>query len=1068
MKYLLHFIKFYNISRDFSPVRIGIFIICLMLISQSMSAQIGNKNHYKTWVSAPQIYQNRVLVEDQFMSDSLTLVSLDFLSNPTLKDHEGQIYPIVEPDHHLNWYRVTGRDTLLNFSYKNQLESTAVAIDKVEYLLVPTQKQGHMPPVGLDHYKAYRIMNPTELIIPLVLQDQFDLRFGLPDAIASLTPAYFLTPAVKNGESDLYDSLTHYVAYQIPPRIIPPPPWEYLTTDQFGEHYLQIIQSIFLLVPTEKILPIPPQDTSKEHFQSWRVESQPFQAGVHVQDQFMTDNMALMSIEYLANPAQKVHNADTFKIKNPNNHLTWYRAEGRDTLLLINYVNQLESVNVVINKAEYLLVPTQKMPHAPPQNLDHYKAYRIFNPVPIQTTIFLRDQIDDLMGINQPIEFLVPVYFLTPAMKNFEQMYDTVTHYVAYDINPKKVFQYPYMTMDQFGDHSLTVLNNDLLMVPTKKLSVEPPPDSLLGSLCGIKCNDLNGNGFCDLGEPPLSNWTINLTKSGGGSTSVQTNLLGGYCFNNLYPGQYTISETLLPGWQQTGPQPPGTYTINLGVGQNITGLDFANIQIPHQDTLKNHYKVWRTEPSQYGQTVNVKDQFINEDVELISAEFLSNPSKKTHFQYIYDIVKPDYHLTWYKTAPIKSLNKISYINQFESKEILIDSLKYLLVPTQKLPHATPDSLNHYTAYRIANPHKIITPVILEDQFDQQLGIPEHIDSIKEAYFIVPASKNYEEIFDSVSYYVGYEIYPKRIFQFTVNTIDQFGPRELLIVNSELLLVPTAVVSISTPDTVSIGVNGGWNMISVPLIVNDYRKSVLYPSAISDAYAYEGTYVSKEVLENGIGYWLKFSGSSSSEFYGSAITTQIINVVAGWNLIGSISEEIATSSITSNPPGIITSDFFEYTGSYNKSTVIKPGVGYWVMVNQAGQLILSSTLKAATNRIIIVPTSERPPLPPDQNGAEIKTIPLEYSLGQNYPNPFNPTTLIEFELPEISVVNLTIYNTLGQVVAVLLDRLEMQQGPQKLSIDASNMTSGVYYYKLEAEGKSGKSFTSVKKMVILK
>ena len=1040
-----------------------------VLVSQTMFAQLINKNHFKTWMAAPQIYQNRVLVEDQFMSDSLTIVSLEFLSNPTMKDHEGLIYPIVDPDHHLNWYRVTGRDTLLSFSYKNQLESTSVSIDKVEFLLVPTQKEGHLPPVGLDHYKAYSIMNPTELQIPLVLQDQFDLRFGLPDEIASLIPVYFLTPAIKNQESELYDSFTHYVAYQIPPRFIPSPPWEYLTNDQFGEHYLQIIQSMFLLVPSEKILTVPPQDTSKEHYQGWRIEPLEYQGVVHVQDQIMTDDMDLLSIEYLCNPAQKVHNEDTFKIKNPNNHLTWYRAEGRDTLLLINYVNQLESTNVVINQAEYLLVPTQKMPHAPPQNLDHYKAYRIIQPEPIQTTIFLRDQIDDLMGPSEPVEFLVPLYFLTPAMKNYEEMYDTVTHYVAYEINPKKIFQYPYMTIDQFGDHNLAVLQNDLLMIPTKKILVESPPDSLLGSLCGIKCNDLNGNGTCEQGEPPLSNWTINLINSGGGSTSVQTNLFGVYCFNNLYPGQYTISETLLPGWQQTGPQPPGTYVVQLGVGQNITGLDFANIQIPYSDTLKNHYKVWRIEPSQYEQTVNIKDQFINEDVELINTEFLSNPTKKIHFQFTYKIVEPDYHLTWYQTSPMKSLHKISYLNQFESKDILIDTLKYLLVPTQKLPHHVPDSLNHYTAYHIANPHKIVTPVILEDQFDQQLGIPESIDSIKAAYFIVPASKNYEEIFDSVTYYVGYEIYPKRVFQITVNTIDQFGPREILVVNSELLLVPTVAVSVSDPDTISIGVNDGWNMISVPLIVNDYRKSVLYPSAISDAYAYEGTYVSKEILENGIGYWLKFPSSSTNDYYGSAITTQVIDVVAGWNLIGSISKQINTSSITSNPPGIITSDFFEYTGSYQSSTVIKPGVGYWVNVNQAGQLILSSTLIAsAANKIIIVPTSELPPLPPDQNGVEIKTVPLEYSLGQNYPNPFNPTTLIQFDLPDISVVNLTIYNTLGQVVAELLEKAEMQPGNQVVSIDAHNLPSGVYYYRLEAEGKSGKSFTSVKKMVIIK
>lgn len=96
-------------------------------------------------------------------------------------------------------------------------------------------------------------------------------------------------------------------------------------------------------------------------------------------------------------------------------------------------------------------------------------------------------------------------------------------------------------------------------------------------------------------------------------------------------------------------------------------------------------------------------------------------------------------------------------------------------------------------------------------------------------------------------------------------------------------------------------------------------------------------------------------------------------------------------------------------------------------------------------------------------GVETETgIPSEFKLLQNYPNPFNPTTNIRFGLPKESSVRLTIFNILGQEVAVLVNNT-LPAGYHKVSFDAANLNTGMYIYKIEAD-----NFVSVKKMLFVK
>ncbi len=90
-------------------------------------------------------------------------------------------------------------------------------------------------------------------------------------------------------------------------------------------------------------------------------------------------------------------------------------------------------------------------------------------------------------------------------------------------------------------------------------------------------------------------------------------------------------------------------------------------------------------------------------------------------------------------------------------------------------------------------------------------------------------------------------------------------------------------------------------------------------------------------------------------------------------------------------------------------------------------------------------------------------IVTEYALHQNYPNPFNPNTSIVFDVLEENSVDLRVFNTIGQEVATLVDA-KMSSGRHTVAFDASNLTSGLYFYTV----KIGADFTATKKMLLTK
>jgi hypothetical protein len=287
-------------------------------------------------------------------------------------------------------------------------------------------------------------------------------------------------------------------------------------------------------------------------------------------------------------------------------------------------------------------------------------------------------------------------------------------------------------------------------------------------------------------------------------------------------------------------------------------------------------------------------------------------------------------------------------------------------------------------------------------------------------------------------------------------------------IHNGTLSVWTALVTdtLDLFDTTSIAsipmsISGGWNLLSIPVGLDHYSADSLFPQSLSPGYGYYDHYVAEDSLFPGGGYWVKFAASENDTLVGKKLFSDTITVHPRWNLIGSISLPVAVTDIAGNPPGIVTGNFYGYEGgTYNVADTIFPGRAYWVKTATAGELILNPFQPPLASRITIVRSPETPPLPPEFSGEE--SFPGSYALFQNYPNPFNGTTIIRYELPGESHVELAVYNLIGQKVKTLVDGLQ-GKGLKSATFDASALPGGMYYYRLSAG-----AFTGSRTMLLIK
>jgi len=130
------------------------------------------------------------------------------------------------------------------------------------------------------------------------------------------------------------------------------------------------------------------------------------------------------------------------------------------------------------------------------------------------------------------------------------------------------------------------------------------------------------------------------------------------------------------------------------------------------------------------------------------------------------------------------------------------------------------------------------------------------------------------------------------------------------------------------------------------------------------------------------------------------------------------------------------------------------------LVFSAGETIVGEFGNESIS-LVVIDVPDLPVIPTSNDGLD--DLPKEFGLSQNFPNPFNPSTTISYALPKSSDVSIDVFNILGKRVASLVNQRKTA-GNHSVQFQASNLSSGLYFYTLRIGGKVLKS----QKMLLIK
>jgi hypothetical protein len=234
-------------------------------------------------------------------------------------------------------------------------------------------------------------------------------------------------------------------------------------------------------IPEREIKRCHPPDTvttQLDHFLIYRVDTIGFKVEMTLETMFDPEpkKAEVAALEYFANPAKKWHDNSLTDISYPDGHFTIYGFDWwQEPRRRVEFDNQFGSYGVVLGDTTLLMVPAQKMSHAFPDNLDHYKCYQVEGifKQPESTIIKVDDQ------FNMPQEVIVksPVYVGVPVKKILRDgsTYAPVNKdnfLVIYDIEDQSI-KTGIKIKDQFMDEGLNVIKRVMLAVPGTKLRWE-------------------------------------------------------------------------------------------------------------------------------------------------------------------------------------------------------------------------------------------------------------------------------------------------------------------------------------------------------------------------------------------------------------------------------------------------------------------------------------------------------------------------------------------------------------------------------------------------------------------
>ena len=190
---------------------------------------------------------------------------------------------------------------------------------------------------------------------------------------------------------------------------------------------------------------------------------------VQLVDQFGASQAKIGSIWRFCNPTEKDRNGVITPITNPDAHLALQLEKTKGVVAReVTFENQFGQQSVITGKAKYLGVPTQKDPHGPPFNLDHFNCYAVTAGKALGETVGLTDQ-----WFASKHKLGAPVLFCNPVQKTHNgvvtQIIHPKDHLVCYKAKPVAIDK-AVQLHNQFGDPKFESKQADMLCVPTTKL----------------------------------------------------------------------------------------------------------------------------------------------------------------------------------------------------------------------------------------------------------------------------------------------------------------------------------------------------------------------------------------------------------------------------------------------------------------------------------------------------------------------------------------------------------------------------------------------------------------------
>ena len=508
----------------------------------------------------------------------------------------------------------------------------------------------------------------------------------------------------------------------------------------------------------------------------------------------------------------------------------------------------------------------------------------------------------------------------------------------------------------------------------------------------GISFDDLDGDGNRDVGEPVLAQWPVQIDGKTMGTGLTDPS--GKFIFTDLDSGTYTVSNGHQAGWVQTTPGAQGSYTVTLGVNDSAGGKSFGNYYRGSVAGGQIFDDVNENGLRDSGE-VGLRDWLVKVE----GSDGFFSRSTLTDTDGIYSFIRLPPGMThrisklpipgWDETTTLAEGTYLVNIGQDGQEFSGNDFGVHKPPPRVKIKISFGEQQRPYIGRDVffgvrSGAHSGIWGVDPQatsiDSAEGEFDLPTQSTGLFDCRLVDPKGagsffflgswtdmRNYISPAQIDTYRVSfqpwYQEYPAMLrwskYQVRASyngavTLRQSLAGSFIVDMKQQDSLPIAssdlhdLYLIAGEPTLPSFYRSGWYMVSVPAHVPDGRKSVLFPGVNSQAFFYDPQtgYMPANggVLTPGVGYFVKFySVVESLSVSGVPRVRDTVDVMRGWNMIGSLSVAVGGGEVLSIPPGMSISHFFGYEHGYFVADTLEPMQAYWIKVSQDGKLVLSSS-----------------------------------------------------------------------------------------------------------------------------